>query len=113
MQFTQKGECLSVTRITGPSHNVLGIEFGAGIANSEIVVDELDKQGGPVRSLAREDVKRNVLLGISEANDQFGTAYVVKRIEFVPHDSPPVEIYRLLAKSIIERIVRGEPFMYS
>jgi hypothetical protein len=113
MQFIKRGERFTVIRITGPAHNLLGIEFGNGTPNSEIVVEKLEKQSKEADSLTSEDVQKNVLLGVSEANDQFGTAYVVKCIEFVSSDSPPVEIYRLLAKSIIERIVRGGSFMCS
>jgi hypothetical protein len=98
-----------VVRITGPAHNLLGIEFCLAPTDSDLVIVPLKKSTKPT-SLSSEDVKRNVLLGVAEANLQFGTNYSAKRIEFTPDDSPPVEIYQTLAKSIIRRLIGSEPF---
>jgi hypothetical protein len=109
MQFIKRGDCLTVVRITGPSHNILGLELRSDSTHSSITVASLKESTRP-NSLSPEDVKKNVLLGVAEANHQLGTAYFVKRIEFIPDDSPPAKIYYALAKSIIERLVANEPF---
>lgn len=99
-----------VIRITGPTHNYLAIELNLDPLNSEISVVPLESKTQEASPLTAQSVKINVLRGVSDANDQFGTNYTVKRIEFIPDDSPPVEIYQMLAKRVIERLVKGEPF---
>jgi hypothetical protein len=47
---------------------------------------------------------------VAEANGEFGTSFVVKLIEFVSDDSPPEEVYRLLAHCIVERLAKGLAF---
>lgn len=60
--------------------------------------------------LGEEDVRLNVIAGVAEANREFGTNYVVKRIQFVPNDTPPAETYRYLARAIVERLYKQLPF---
>jgi hypothetical protein len=111
MQFIRVKNCFKVVRITGPSHNLLGIEFGeVSDSPEEAVVESLPSDGGNTASLSETEVRKNVVLGVAEANREFGTNYVVSRIEFVPTDSPPAETYRALARSIIERLVNRQPF---
>src|SRR4051812_7638194 len=108
MQFIKTGNLFKVVRITGPSHNLLGLEFGSPI--KQIVVEALPIQNGGKSVLAAEEVSLHVLEGVKDANAQFGTSYTVVKIQFVPSDSLPVEIYKSLAHSIVQRLVKREPF---
>jgi hypothetical protein len=45
-----------------------------------------------------------VLEGVNDANDELGTNYHLKHIQFVASDSFPAEIYRTLAKRIVHRM---------
>jgi len=100
-----------VARITGPSHNLLGIEFGENFGSSgAVVVEPLPNKSQHAALLSPREVRKNVLLGVADANQEFGKAYIVKRIEFISTDSPPSEIYRVLARSIIERLVNQQTF---
>jgi hypothetical protein len=98
-----------VTRLTGPSHNLLGLEFGES-PKSGVLVEPLPPVGKGPNLLIAAEIQRHVLEGINNANEQFGTNYIVKRIEFVPDDSPPAQTYELLAYSIVERLARNLPF---
>lgn len=111
MHFSRLGNSFRVARITGPSHNLLGIEFGNEPDSPLVTVLDTVQRNPPTGSLLlTTEVRSNVLLGVADANADFGTNYSVKRIEFVATDSPPHEIYRLLARSIVERMAKQEPF---
>ena len=110
MKFFQKGDIYQVVRITGPTHNVLGIALADDRESAEITVNELSLSGQEIRYLDATAVRDSVMSGVKEGNARFGTAYRVGRIEFCPSDSPPDDVYRFLAASIIERLVRGGNF---
>lgn len=111
MQFVRNGNLYQVVRITGPTHNVLGIEFAEpGVAPLDVVIEASEANPRETPRLAATAVRDNVLLGVQDANVELETTLVVKRIRFVPADSPPSETYRLLARSIVHRLVQGEPF---
>jgi hypothetical protein len=113
MQFVRLGNSFRVARITGPSHNLLGIELGEGRTLAEdpsIGVLSLAADGEPGVLLSASEVRDAVLMGVAEANEELGTIYSVKQIEFVPSDSPPAETYRFLARAIIERLNKGQAF---
>ena len=111
MQFTRVGNLFKVARITGPSHNLLGIEFRertdppSDDVGVEVVPAETDRT-----FLSSSEVRREVLLGVADANEEFGTDFVVKRIEFSPTDSPPAETYRFLARTIVDRLAKHQSF---
>lgn len=64
---------------------------------------------GPER-LSGDDVVRQVCLGVAEANAEFGSHYCVKKIAYLPSDTPPVDVYRELAKNIIQELRPGGRF---
>ncbi|HKQ39177.1 MAG TPA: hypothetical protein VJ063_13960 [Verrucomicrobiae bacterium] len=109
MNFFRIANSFRVTRVTGPSHNFLGLEF-TDVRTEELIIEPHPPIGPTPPILDHEKVKQQVLRGVDEGNVYFGTKYVVKRIEFVPNDSPPSEIYKLLAYSIVERLAHKLPF---
>ena len=60
------------------------------------------KPDEPVR-LRTDEVREQVMKGISEANAELGTSYRPSRIQFVSGDTGPADIYRMLAKRIVQR----------
>jgi hypothetical protein len=113
MQFIQDNEWYRAVRITGPAHNLLGLCFGGASGNDDVVVQSLPTQEKEIDRISGDDVRQHVLDGVADVNRSLGVSYNVTKIQFVPSDSPPVDIYRFLAKSIIERIVRRENFIQS
>lgn len=115
MQFIQDGDLYKVVNITGPTHNVLGLEFG-GQRNDEVVVDILspdDQFSRQQPTLDATEVAAQVFEGVNNANAKFGSEYRVKRIQYVSNDSPPTETYRQLAASLVQRLVRNEVFTHA
>lgn len=112
MQFIQDGELYKVVKITGPTHNLLGLAFG-GQQNDEVVVDILsleDEASRQQQTLDSAEIEAQVFEGVNTANAEFGTQYCVKRIQYVSTDSPPAETYKELAASLVQRLVQNEPF---
>lgn len=110
MQFTRSGNRFTVSRVTGPTHNVLSIEFAdAANSPSDATIAAIHDTAHLPR-LRDADVLHNVLLGIDDANVHLATRLVPKHIEFIPTDSPPATTYRLLAHAIAERVARQRPF---
>jgi hypothetical protein len=111
MQFSRTDKCFRVIRVTGPAHNLLGIEFGENSGSTDrVVVESLPTENGGTACLSETEVRENVMLGVADANNELGTGFVVRRIQFIPTDSPPAETYRFLARNIINRLAKGLPF---
>lgn len=109
MRFCLKGEWHSVSRITGPTYNYLGVKFGADSQNLRPIVEAMRSELGDATVLP-DDVERQVVLGISQANKKFGTEYRAIGIRYVPTDSPSPEVYRLRAAMLVERLANGAEF---
>ena len=109
MQFVRDGELFRVISITGPTHNLLGLMFG-GQEGDEVDIDVMDIKPDETKQLDATEVKRQVCEGVDAANQAFGTRYLLKRIQFVPSDSPPAENYRTLAMKVVERLANDGNF---
>lgn len=112
MQYIKIDDWFKVVRVSGPQHNVLGIKFGMdAILAPDVIVHAIDVEYRSRRCLESGDVLMSVLDGVAEANANLETALVVHQVEFVTSDSPPVTIYRFLARSIVERVAKcGQNF---
>jgi hypothetical protein len=108
MQFTRDGDWYQVVRITGPAHNLLGLTFGEP-RGSQPAVERLSVSNG-TPTIEADDVQRQVLEGVCEANAQLGTGYQVTAIRFVTTDTPSSSTYRSLAKSLVERLAEEGTF---
>lgn len=108
MHFTKTKDCYRVARITGPSHNLLGLRFTDESVNAELV--DLAPQGQGTR-LSAAAVEQAVMRGVEKANADFSASYRVARIEFVGSDTPRAEVYESLAYAIVERLVNGGAFV--
>ena len=80
MQFTKLGDLDVVTRITGPHHHFLGIQFSPWLATTP-VLEVVSRDGNAIELVAPgpgEACYREVVDGVSEANDRLGTNYSVQ-----------------------------------
>lgn len=112
MVFSNHLGVLRVSRITGPTHNLLGLRFSSGQWDAPPQMIDLDRDDAPMR-LQAADIRRAVQSGVEEINRSLHTSYRVDRIEFLHGDSPPVDVYRLLAIAIIERLASAGEFRTS
>ena len=162
MKYSISGDFYRVMRITGPTHNLLGLAFSevgpptvqdfakviikhyavtlfwprkpgaAGLGRNLRVLrdfrrvphyavrtyDHLCKilvtverlAGSSERPIDDARLEKAVASSVEEANKAFGTGYCLKRIEYVPTDTPDLETYSYLARMIVERLASGVEF---
>lgn len=105
MRFIKKNDIYEVIRITGPSHNLLGLVLTDNDINIEdINVITLPKKNGDLIGLNILDVKYQVLIGLNEINLQLNTKYNIACIYFIESDTPNLETYKYLTQELIFRI---------
>jgi hypothetical protein len=107
MRFTKVGNLEVVTRITGPTHHLLGMALApaptseapilerVSLAHPQAEVEPID----PAREICRE-----VLTAVQETNDRLGTSFGVARIRYCADDPPVAGIYGRLAHALIEHV---------
>jgi hypothetical protein len=100
MEYIRRGNVHCITRVTGPTHNFLGIEFGP--PDEQCVVECL---GSPnqAATITEPQLKESVLSAVAKANAEFGTDLSVRRIQYVGRDTPNASIYQMLAKELAKR----------
>ncbi len=109
MQFLYDGKFYKAINISGPNHNLLGVEFGD--SEEDIDVEALDVKKGDRVLVTTESVIQQVLDGVQEANEELATEnFIVRRVQYLPSDSPSIRIYRELAKVIVQRLAAGGEF---
>jgi hypothetical protein len=96
-----------VTRISGPYHHFLGIGLSqvpvlcttvlerVSLENPEPKIEEYDSQQG---------LYREVMNGVSEANERLGTHFGVIKIRYCVDDLPIPGIYHRLAQALAEHV---------
>jgi hypothetical protein len=105
--YSINGDYYRIVRITGPTHNLLGLAF-SGDALEGVTMERLaESSERPIDELA---LQKAVVSGVDAANRIFGTGYCLKRIQYVPTDTPDLETYSVLARLIIERLASGVKF---
>ena len=112
MQYIRREKLLTVVRITGPSHNLLGLEL-INEPQADVKIEGLEDKEMQTLNATIFDadiIKREVIAGISEANTEYNTSYSVSHIQYVKSDSPPVTTYKFLAYSIVKRLASSENF---
>jgi hypothetical protein len=108
MHFSRDNDWYQVSRITGPTHNKLGLKFGEG-EDSQPTIEALSVDHGEATIVA-DVVQQQVLEGVAEANAEFGTDYHVAAIRYVVNDTPPSSVYRILARYLIGHLTQQDAF---
>lgn len=110
MQFVKSGDIYKVIRTTGSQDNILGIFFG----KEDIEVIEWHFNNGnqkkPGTSNSKEEVLKQVLLGLESVNKSFGTNYTLSKIYFSPLDNPVNRVYSGLTAILIRHYHNGNEF---
>lgn len=110
MQFTQIGEFLAVSRITGPAHNLLQLKVTTAPVAAP-ACDALPAIGKHAPSQLNEAlVVAAVAAGLSEANARLGTSYAASHIRYVVDDSLPESVYAHLAAALVTHLASGGVF---
>jgi hypothetical protein len=110
VHFSRIGDRLQTARITGPTHNFLGLHVD--VAKPErLRVTMLAPVGkrGP-SGIDEAELVEAVLAGIASANREHGTSWHAVEITYVEDDTPAYREYEICAHAIVQRLASGEPF---
>lgn len=108
MRFMKVGDLEIVTRITGPTHHLLGIVLSPVYSRETPVLERvsLDHPQAEVEPFDSEsDLCREVLTAVQDVNDRLGTRFGVSRIRYCADDPPKAGIYRQLAEALVEHVI--------
>jgi len=111
MRFTRIGDLEVVTRITGPTHNFLGLAFSTDAEPSTPILErvELESSKATIEPVdVGEDIRREVVEAVSEANQRLGTHFTVTKIRYCEDDTPVPGIHGQLAGSLVEHVAREQ-----
>jgi len=108
MQFAKHGDLDLVTRISGPSHHLLGLVLSPVFRSETPIIERVSfthpkpevEPFDPENSLCRD-----VLTAVHDANARWGTHFGVATIRYCADDPPSVGIYRRLAQALIEHLI--------
>ena len=113
MQFAQIDDYLAVSRITGPTHNLLQVRLSE-TPGTDITCDCLPSHGDCIHEpLDPKAIVAAVKEGLIEANQALGSAYSVSHIRYIQNDTKPEAVYRFLMLSIIRHLHLGGAFAAS
>lgn len=92
-----------VTWITGPTHNLLGLRFGAPVGATPEIIALPPVDNGEDPAIEERELLKAVQQGVAEVNEQRGTALTVARILYVPNDTPAYGFYVHCARLLTEQ----------
>ena len=111
MIFSKNGEFLSVSRITGPKHNLLQVK----ISNGDQQPPEctcLPPQGNCKHDpLDEKGLIAHVIDGIKTVNEELNTNYCVTHIRYVENDTKPEVVYGAMIIHLIRHLETGGEFL--
>jgi hypothetical protein len=108
MRFTKVGDLEVVTRITGPTHHLLGMALTSASTPETPILEKvsLARPQAEVEPFDPErDLCREVLAGVQEANERLGTRFGVTRIRYCADDPPVPGVYHRLAEALVEHVI--------
>ena len=111
MHFARLDDFLTVSRITGPRHNLLQLLLAEG-SQQQPICECLPPQGGCKHEvLDQSELVSSVLEGVEEANKRLGTSYSVTHIRYVENDTKPEVVYGYMAMKLLEHLHAGGVFV--
>ncbi len=87
-------------RITGPSHNLLCIEF-QNIRADALVFEILGPKNSKFEA-AKQEIIEAIQNSIEITNQRLGTHLLARRIQVMADDTIDIEAYKILAEVIME-----------
>jgi len=106
MHYMKDGNLHRVWRTTGPTHNLLAIEFGND-ESADCIVERLGPAVHNPGQLTSDEIKAWVLAAVAEANAEFSTHLTVRRIQYVADDTRYPQAYAAMARALVSRVGRS------
>lgn len=110
MNFTRVDGFLSVSRITGPKHNLLQVKLDQG-PRAVPRCDRLPAIGSCRHEpLNESELISRILEGVSMANEELGTKYCVTHIRYIENDTKPEVVYGSMVLNLTRHLECGGEF---
>lgn len=109
MHFTHNKGLYTVSRITGPTHNFLGIRLSE--SEAEITVMALPIRLNETINITPEDVMSQAISGLEIANRELGKQYYISEIQYVASDTYSPIAYETLTRILLKRISEDGEFV--
>ena len=102
-----------VSLITGPTHVLLGLEWGDETRDENILIEVTSPIGEHQHApIDQNKMKQTVLSAVKEMSQSASVPLAIRRIRYVANDSPDYRLYeqaaRLLAEQEIRRSQEGQ-----
>lgn len=111
MGFTKKGNIYKITRMTGNHDSFLGISFAENSENNlEIIEVQIKNPKKNKNQPSKEEVLKQVLIGLKSINEALTTNYKLSRIYYVSSSDGPSSIYQSLIRRLIIHYHNGNEF---
>src|SRR5438270_210444 len=107
MRFTTIGSLHVATRVTGPTHHLLGLELTRKSAGPIPTLESVSIAAPDPRSESWEEnepLRREVLEGVEEMNRRLESPYFVKNIRFCRDDCYVPGVYRRMTQALIDHL---------
>jgi hypothetical protein len=104
MQFINNAPVYKLVRVTGPTHNLLVLQFSATPVEGPTRVEALDSAQACANPIGAPEVLENAMRAIEDCAVESGRRYFLEAIGYLAGDSRPVEVYYDMTKEIIRRI---------
>lgn len=100
MNVFEHNNMFKASRVLGPKHNYLGIEFSELEKDIEIIEKQLPGDGKLAKSVDGSEMTRIVREAVAIEAEMHGQRLFLSKLEFVPTDSSDLSAYSKLAKGI-------------
>jgi hypothetical protein len=110
MQYYKNNDWYEVVRITGPTHNLLGLWIDDEPVRVLPIVEAMstsDAASPEFEALLQTEV----LEGVRDANSEFATDFQIRGIRYVGSDTLELSIFRELARHLIEHVAKQGDFV--
>lgn len=102
--FEQNG-MFKASRITGPKHNYLGLEFSALDQDIELIEKQLPDDKENEKTVDGSELSRIVREAVISEVEKHQQKLFISKMEFVPTDSLDYSAYAELAKAIVAYVL--------
>ncbi len=110
MTFSIVDGRFQVSRITGPTHNLLGLRLSKQPAFGVMIVKLPPVHPGRHNPIDEAQLQIAVMAGVEAANRECGTEWHVAEIAYVEDDTPAFSQYQICANAVVKRLASGESF---
>lgn len=110
MQLVIDGDLYKIAKITGPTHNMLGLSFFQENETGQLNIDDLEIKKSSHNTLNKNNIIEIVTSTIEEFNSEFKVNLRIKTIQFLSSDTPIINCYKELTTQIALKFINSKHY---